>query len=130
MDIHLVVKIVHMSSAALAMLIFVLRASTLFIGTQNQQPNPKGRVGFVAMQHLSYTLLVLTGVALLVMNKFQVQPWFYAKIVLFLVLLSSQIKVYKKDDSILLAQRRAGLMIGIIAFVAIISLIIIKPVFG
>ncbi|MDM1246265.1 SirB2 family protein [Acinetobacter sp. R933-2] len=130
MDIHLVVKIVHMSSAALAMLIFVLRASTLFIGTKNQQPNPKGRVGFVAMQHLSYTLLVVTGVALLVMNKFQVQPWFYAKIVLFLVLLSSQIKVYKKDDSILLAQRRAGLMIGIIAFVAIISLIIIKPVFG
>ncbi|MFC2995447.1 SirB2 family protein [Acinetobacter sichuanensis] len=130
MDIHLVVKIVHMSSAALAMLIFVLRASTLFIGTQNQQPNPKGHVGFVAMQHLSYTLLVVTGVALLVMNKFQVQPWFYAKIVLFLVLLSSQIKVYKKDDSILLAQRRAGLMIGIIAFVAIISLIIIKPVFG
>lgn len=130
MDIHLVVKIVHMSSAALAMLIFVLRASTLFIGTQNQQPNPKGHVGFVAMQHLSYTLLVVTGVTLLVMNKFQVQPWFYAKIVLFLVLLSSQIKVYKKDDSILLAQRRAGLMIGIIAFVAIISLIIIKPVFG
>lgn len=130
MDIHLVVKIVHMSSAALAMLIFVLRAPTLFIGTQNQQPNPKGHVGFVAMQHLSYTLLVVTGVALLVMNKFQVQPWFYAKIVLFLVLLSSQIKVYKKDDSILLAQRRAGLMIGIIAFVAIISLIIIKPVFG
>ena len=130
MDTHLIVKIIHMSSAALAMLVFVLRASTLFIGTQNQQPSQQGRVAFVALQHLSYTLLVVTGVALLVMNQFQVQPWFYAKILLFFVLLSSQIKVYKKDETILLAQRRAGLVLGVIAFVSIIALIVIKPTFG
>ncbi len=130
MDTHLIVKIIHMSSAALAMLVFVLRAFTLFVGTQNQQPNPKGRVAFVAVQHLSYTLLVITGVALLVMNHFQVQTWFYAKILLFFVLLSSQIKAYKKDEAILLAQRRAGLVLGAIAFVSILALILIKPVFG
>lgn len=130
MDTHLIVKIIHMSSAALAMLVFVLRAFTLFVGTQNQQPNPKGRVAFVAVQHLSYTLLVITGVALLVMNQFQVQTWFYAKILLFFVLLSSQIKAYKKDETILLAQRRAGLVLGAIAFVSILALILIKPVFG
>lgn len=130
MDTHLIVKIIHMSSAALAMLVFVLRAFTLFVGTQNQQPNPKGRVAFVAVQHLSYTLLVITGVALLVMNHFQVQTWFYAKILLFFVLLSSQIKAYKKDETILLAQRRAGLVLGAIAFVSILTLILIKPVFG
>lgn len=130
MDTHLIVKIIHMSSAALAMLVFVLRAFTLFVGTQNQQPNPKGRVAFVAVQHLSYTLLVITGVALLVMNQFQVQTWFYAKILLFFVLLSSQIKAYKKDETILLAQRRAGLVLGAIAFVSILTLILIKPVFG
>lgn len=130
MDTHLIVKIIHMSSAALAMLVFVLRAFTLFVGTQNQQPNPKGRVAFVAVQHLSYTLLVITGVALLVMNHFQVQTWFYAKILLFFVLLSSQIKAYKKDETILLAQRRAGLVLGAIAFVSILALILIKPVFG
>lgn len=130
MDTHLIVKIIHMSSAALAMLVFVLRAFTLFVGTQNQQPNPKGRVAFVAVQHLSYTLLVITGVALLVMNHFQVQTWFYAKILLFFVLLSSQIKAYKKDEAILLTQRRAGLVLGAIAFVSILALILIKPVFG
>lgn len=130
MDTHLIVKIIHMSSAVLAMLVFVLRAFTLFFGTQNQQPNPKGRVAFVAVQHLSYTLLVITGVALLVMNHFQVQTWFYAKILLFFVLLSSQIKAYKKDEAILLAQRRAGLVLGAIAFVSILALILIKPVFG
>ncbi|RYL29679.1 SirB2 family protein [Acinetobacter piscicola] len=130
MDTHLIVKIIHMSSAALAMLVFILRAFTLFVGTQNQQPNPKGRVAFVAVQHLSYTLLVITGVALLVMNHFQVQTWFYAKILLFFVLLSSQIKAYKKDEAILLTQRRAGLVLGAIAFFSILALILIKPVFG
>lgn len=130
MDTLLLMQTVHIVSAVLALLVFVLRAFTLFIGTQNQQPNPKGRVAFVAVQHLSYTVLVITGVVLLILNQFQVEPWFYAKILLFLVLLSSQIKAYKKDDQILLAQRRAGLVIGAIVFIAIFSLILIKPVFG
>ena len=62
------------------------------------------------------------------MKNFQVQPWFYAKIILFLVLLSSLMKAFKKDNTILLAQRRAGLVISAIAFVAIIILVIVKPV--
>lgn len=130
MDTHLLIKIIHMSSVAVALIVFIARASTLFIGTQNQQPNPKGRIVFVALQHLSFTVLTITGIILLVMKDFQVQPWFYAKIVLFLVLLSSLIKTYKKDDSILLPQRRAGLVISSVAFLAIISLVMIKPVFG
>lgn len=130
MDTHLLIKIIHMSSVAVALIVFIARASTLFIGTQNQQPNPKGRIVFVALQHLSFTVLTITGIILLVMKDFQVQSWFYAKIVLFLVLLSSLIKTYKKDDSILLPQRRAGLVISSVAFLAIISLVMIKPVFG
>lgn len=130
MDTHLLIKIIHMSAVSFVILVFVLRAATLFIGTKNQQPNPKGRVLFVALQHLSYTLIVVTGVTLLVMNEFKVQPWFYAKIVLFLVLLSSQIKAYKKDESILLTQRRAGIVVGAIALIGLMALVMIKPVFG
>lgn len=130
MDTHLLIKIIHMSSVALLILVFVLRATTLFIGTQNQQPNPKGRVAFVALQHLSLTIIVVTGVTLLIMNEFKVQPWFYAKIVLFIVFLSSQIKAYKKDENILLAQRRAGLVIGAVALIATLVLVVIKPVFS
>lgn len=130
MDAHLIVKIIHMTSVALALLVFVLRALTLFVGTQGQQPNPNGRVAFVALQHLSYTVVVVTGVVLLFMNHFDVQPWFYAKIILFLVLLSSQIKAYKKDENILLTQRRAGIVVGAIAFIGLIALVMIKPVFG
>ena len=74
------IKIVHMSAVALACVVFVLRALTLFMGVQGQQPNLKGRTAFVALQHLSYILIVLTGMSLLVMNQFVVKPWFYAKI--------------------------------------------------
>lgn len=130
MDAHLFVKIIHMTSVATAILVFLIRGLTLFIGTEANQPNQKGRVAYVAVQHLSYTLIVLTGVILLFMNKFQVQPWFYAKIVLFLVLISSLMKTWRKDSTILLAQRRAGLFISAVALIAIISLVVIKPVFN
>ena len=124
------IKIVHMSAVALACVVFVLRALTLFMGVQGQQPNLKGRTAFVALQHLSYILIVLTGMSLLVMNQFVVKPWFYAKIILFLVLISSLIKAYKKEDSILLAQRRAGLVISAVALMAILGLVMVKPVFN
>lgn len=130
MDIHLLIKIIHMSSVALLMLVFVLRAVTLFVGTQGQQPNSKGRVALVALQHLSLTVIVLTGITLLIINDFKVQPWFYAKVMLFIVFLSSQIKAYKKDDSVLLVQRRAGMVIGAVALIATLSLVMIKPVFS
>ncbi|MEX2957757.1 SirB2 family protein [Acinetobacter baumannii] len=129
MDAHLLTKIIHMTAVAAALMVFVLRASTLFIGVQGEQPNPAGRKVLVALQHLS-TVVFITGAILLVMKNFQVQPWFYAKIILFLVLLSSLMKAFKKDDTILLAQRRAGLVISAIAFVAIIILVIVKPVFA
>ncbi len=130
MDAHMLIKIIHMTSVTVLILVFILRALTLYIGTQNQQPNPKGRVAFVALQHLSLTLMVVTGLTLLYMNDFKVQPWFYAKVVLFLVLVSSLMKAYKKDDSILLAQRRAGVFIGAVALVATLTLVVIKPVFS
>lgn len=130
MDTHLLIKIIHMTSVGLLILVFVLRASTLFIGTHNQQPNPKGRVAFVALQHLSLTVVVFTRLTLLIMNEFKVQPWFYAKIILFMVFLSSQIKAYKKDDTVLLTQRRAGLVIGGIALFATLVLVVLKPVFS
>ena len=130
MDAHMLIKIIHMTSVTVLILVFILRALTLYIGTQNQQPNPKGRVAFVALQHLSLTLMVVTGLTLLYMNDFKVQPWFYAKVVLFLVLVSSLMKAYKKDDSMLLAQRRAGVFIGAVALVATLTLVVIKPVFS
>ena len=130
MDMQLTVKIIHMISITLLIGVIIARAFTLFIGAQGNQPNPVARKFFVALQHLVMTCIVLTGVVSLVIKNFEVQSWFYAKMVLFLVLFSSLIKAYKKDDQILLIQRRAGLAIAIVALIAILALVMMKPNFG
>ena len=97
MDVVLLIKIIHMSALSLLIVVFLARAATLFVGVQeDQQPNPKARTALVGLQHLALTLIVMTGVALLWLNKFEVQPWFYAKVILFLVLCSALSKAYKK----------------------------------
>lgn len=130
MDMQLTVKIVHMISVTLLIGVVIARAFTLFVGVQGNQPNPVARKLFVALQHLSMTLIILTGLTSLVIKNFEVQSWFYAKVVLFLVLFSSLMKAYKKDDRILLVQRRAGLAIAMVALMAIIGLVMVKPNFG
>ena len=130
MELHLIIKIVHMSSVALLIVAFLLRASKLLLTKENDVPIAKGSKALIGLQHLSLTLIVLTGVTLLIMNDLQVQPWFYAKIILFLVMISSLIKAYKTDERILLVQRKAGLVISGVALAAIIALVMIKPVFG
>lgn len=130
METQLLIKIIHMSVVTLACLAIFSRAFTLFKGVQGNMPNPAGRTFFVALQHLSMTLIAATGIALLVMKNFDVQPWFYAKVVLFLVMLSSLSKAYRKTDTVQLQQRRAGLFLAVVSLVAIIGLVIIKPNFG
>ena len=129
METQLLIKIVHMSAVSLACVVILARAMT-FKGVQGNQPNPAGRTAFVALQHLSMLVIVLTGIALLVMKNFDVQTWFYAKVVLFLVMLSSLSKAYKKEDSILLTQRRVGLFLAVVAMISILGLVMIKPNFG
>ena len=131
MDVVLLIKIIHMSALSLLIVVFLARAATLFVGVQeDQQPNPKARTALVGLQHLALTLIVMTGVALLWLNKFEVQPWFYAKVILFLVLCSVLSKAYKKDPSVVLAQRRAGVILAAFALLAILGLVMLKPVFG
>ncbi|MCK7609075.1 SirB2 family protein [Acinetobacter portensis] len=121
---------IHLVGIALLFVVILLRGMTLFKGVENNQSNQSSRKLFVALQHSSLTIVVFTGIALLVMKNFQVETWFYAKVVLFLVMVSSLIKAYKKDESILLVQRKAGWGIALVAFVAIYGLVLVKPVFG
>ncbi|MDY6484975.1 SirB2 family protein [Acinetobacter faecalis] len=121
---------IHLVGIALLFVVILLRGMTLFKGVENNRSNQSSRKLFVALQHSSLTIVVFTGIALLVMKNFQVETWFYAKVVLFLVMVSSLIKAYKKDESILLVQRKAGWGIALVAFVAIYGLVLVKPVFG
>ena len=132
-------KIVHMTFASLAIIVFVIRTILLFwqptaivtASSSATRPAPKsaGRIVLVAMQHLAFTLLVITGIVLLYQNKFVVQPWFYGKIILFLVILSAITKAFGKRD-IGIGQRKAGAMVAGIAFVGLMTLICWKPNFS
>ncbi|QLB58204.1 invasion protein expression up-regulator SirB [Acinetobacter indicus] len=130
METQLLLKIIHMTSISVLLVILLARGLTLFKGVQGNQPNPAGRTLWVALQHLSVTLIVVTGIVLLALKDFQVETWFYAKVILFLVMLSSLMKAYRKTGSILLVQRRAGWGIALVALLAIIALVMIKPSFG
>lgn len=112
METQLLIKIVHMSAVSLACVVILARAMTLFKGVQGNQPNPAGRTAFVALQHLSMLVIVLTGIALLVMKNFDVQTWFYAKVVLLLVMLSSLSKAYKKRRQHFTYTAPSGLILG------------------
>lgn len=138
-------KIVHMTFASLAIIVFVIRTILLFwqpaisaemgsaaIGsatTASPAPKSAGRIVLVAMQHLSFTLLVITGLVLLYQNNFVVQPWFYGKIILFLVVLSAVTKTFGKRD-IGSGQRQAGAMVAGIAFIGLMTLVCWKPNFS
>ena len=132
-------KIVHMTFASLAIIVFVIRTILLFwqptaivtASSSAARPAPKsaGRIVLVAMQHLAFTLLVITGLVLLYQNNFVVQPWFYGKIILFLVVLSAVTKAFGKRD-IGIGQRKAGAMVAGIAFVGLMTLICWKPNFS
>lgn len=129
MDIQLLIKIVHMTLASLLIVVVLVRTLTLFVGVQGEQPNPVARKLLVALQHFAVTFIAITGLIALYLKDFVVQPWFYAKVVLFLVMLSALMKAFKKDPQVLLVQRRAGMILAILALACLIGLVIIKPVF-
>lgn len=128
MDSHLILKIIHMTFGSLALITFLIRAALLFRAPQNQ-PAKAGRIVLVALQHLSFTVLILTGMVLLYQNQFVVKPWFYGKIILFVVILSATIKAFSKRD-MSLAQRKAGAFVAAIAFGGLLTLVVLKPDFS
>lgn len=123
---------IHLIGVALLFIAFVIGGISLFQSAVavNQQPSFKFRKLLIAIQHSALTLLIITGIALLYANNFHVETWFYAKVILFFVMLSSLIKAYKKDGKILLAQRRAGWGIALVVFIAIYMLVILQPTFA
>ena len=129
MDTQLHIKIVHMSLASPQRMVVFARAATLFFGVQGEQPNPVARKLLVGLQHFSVTFVAISGLVALYLKDFAVEPWFYAKVVLFFVMLSSLSKVFKQDPQLLLTQRRAGMMLAVVALLSLIGLVMIKPVF-
>lgn len=130
MDQHLIIKIIHMSCASAVFLLLLARAVPIISKkSDHEMPITSNKI-LIGLQHLGYSILVLSGIWLLWAKNFVVQPWFYAKVILFVVILSSTAKAFKRKEGILLVQRKAGLVIAIVAFLALFGLIILKPQFG
>lgn len=130
MDQQLIIKIIHMSCASAVFLLLLARALPLLAKKSDSDTPVTSNKILIVLQHLGYSILVLSGLWLLWAKNFAVQPWFYAKIILFVVILSSTTKAFKRQDGILLVQRKAGLVIAIVAFLALFGLIMLKPQFG
>lgn len=130
MDQHLLIKIIHMSIASLVFILLIVRAFPILILKKWTVERTVSNKIVVGLQHFSYSVLILSGLWLLWDNQFQVEMWFYAKVILFLVLCSALSKAYKKDPSVVLAQRRAGVILAAFVLLAILGLVMLKPVFG
>ena len=130
MDQHLIIKIMHMSIASLVFILLIVRAFPILILKKWTVERTVSNKIVVGLQHFSYSVLILSGLWLLWDNQFQVEMWFYAKVILFLVILSASMKGFSRKSERLLVQRQAGLVIAIVAFLALFALIGIKPQLG
>ncbi|OTG86756.1 invasion protein expression up-regulator SirB [Acinetobacter sp. ANC 4558] len=122
-------NILHLLGVVLLFISLIFSGYILFKNTQKYSSELSVRKICIGIQHFALTILIVSGFILLSMKNFQVETWFYAKIILFFVMVSSVIKAFKKDDTILLVQRRAGWTIAFIAFIAIYGLVQIQPTF-
>ncbi|MEB3754610.1 SirB2 family protein [Acinetobacter sp. MD2(2019)] len=129
MDVLLALKIAH--GCAIFFLFISFIGQSLFLMKAEPQDicNWPYRRIFILIQHGSFALILLTGLTLLYLKHFQVQSWFYAKMILFVVIVSSVIKAFKPSSGteILWVQRRGGMVLAWIAFFAILYLVKIKP---
>lgn len=121
--------LVHIVFAYLAFILLITRAFPILIQRIWQEKPNKYQKIFVGFQHLSYCVVVASGIFLLWKQNFEIESWFYAKMLLFFVLLSASAKAFRRKTEILLVQRQAGLIIATIAYCAIFGLVFLKPNF-
>lgn len=130
MDHDQLIKLLHIVFAISAFAFLIIRALPILSQRDWQQKSTTSNKILIGAQHLSYSIIVLSGLWLLWASKVEIQTWFYAKIILFFVILSATAKAFTRKKEILLVQRQAGLVIAIIAFFALFGLIMLKPQFG
>ncbi len=124
------VLIIHTICAYVIFGVILIRAFPIVMQKKWSEHSTLINKVFVAIQHLGYSILIVSGLYLLSRPEFEAGAWFYAKIILFFVMLSASIKAFQRKKQIPLVQRQAGLVIAIIAFCAIFALVFVKPQLG
>lgn len=116
----------HFFAALFVFILLLIRAFPIIIQGKFSENPPVSNKILVGLQHLGYSILLLTGIYMLWQNNFQIEVWFYAKIILFFAMLSASVKAFRRRGDIQLIQRRAGLVIALIAYCCIFALVYFK----
>ncbi len=118
----MIVKIIHMISAVLVLLVFALRAAGLW----RAQPWPVGLDKTLRiLTHVAYLGVVVCGLLLLMRLPGLYPHWVIAKLVLFAVALSASIKAFRATTP--RPQARAGALVALLAYALIVGLVVVKP---
>lgn len=120
-------KSIHFFAMVMLGISFLLQSIIIFPNQKALLEKNTLRKVSIILQHLAFTMLLVTGAILLFEKHFQVATWFYLKMVLVIALFSASLKAMKNTD-ILPIQRQAGLVIAWLGFIGILLLIYLKPV--
>lgn len=113
----------HILGVVVLMLTLIIESVVLFKYDNLDLKTASFRKRLLITQHSSFTLLLITGGILLYTKGFHIQNWFYAKIILSIVLVSALVKTLRVKSDILWVQRRGGIAIAWIAFLATLALV-------
>ncbi|MFA9486656.1 MULTISPECIES: SirB2 family protein [unclassified Moraxella] len=115
-------KHLHMLTALITLVLFGYQAVFVLSGRQLVLSR-----AFKGLSHLVYLLLVMSGLYLFwqLLQVVGVQYWAIIKLGLLIVAISSTIKALRPTNQAI--QSRAGIIIALIAYVAIIALALTKP---
>lgn len=117
------IVLVHSIAAYIIFALLILRAFPILVQGRFIENSSVSNKILVGLQHLGYSVLLLSGAWLLWQSQFQVETWFYAKIILFFAMLSASVKAFRRRGDIQLIQRRAGLVIALVAYCCIFALV-------
>jgi uncharacterized membrane protein SirB2 len=115
---YVAIKHLHVTFAALSLIIFIVRG--LLLATDNKNLHSKL---FRILPHIVYTLLVLCGVALVTLSGQWDQAWVWTKIVLLLVVVGFGVPAFKRDSTMPRSRRISLWGLGLVVFIMIFAVV-------
>jgi len=115
---YIAIKHLHVTFAALSLIIFIIRG--VWLATDNQKLHSKF---FRVLPHVAYTLLLLCGIVLATLSGQWDQGWVWTKIILLLVVVGFGVPAFKRDSTIPRSRRISLWGLGLLVFIMIFAVV-------
>jgi hypothetical protein len=115
---YIAIKHLHVTFAALSLIIFIIRG--VWLATDNQKLHSKF---FRVLPHIVYTLLLLCGIALATLSGQWDQGWIWTKIVLLFVVVGFGVPAFKRHSTIPRSRRISLWGLGLLVFIMIFAVV-------